>query len=83
MSDDQVDRSVRFAYGECGEMNMTYQAHSAADDDERTIRPATAPGFELDEIRTAVKGIRYGEVRLIIQDGVIIQIDRVEKRRLR
>jgi hypothetical protein len=61
---------------------MAYQAHSAHDD-ERTNRPSTAPGFELDEVRVAVEGIRYGEVRLIIQDGIIVQIERVEKRRLR
>ncbi len=28
-------------------------------------------------------GIRYGEVRVIIQDGVIVQIERIEKERLR
>ena len=31
----------------------------------------------------AVRGIRFGEVRVIIQDGVIVQIERVEKQRLR
>ena len=61
---------------------MSYQAHSAHDD-MRTIRPAGAGGFDLDEVRSAVEGIRYGEVRLIIQDGIIVQIERVEKRRLR
>jgi len=28
-------------------------------------------------------GIRYGEVRVIIQDGVIVQTERIEKERLR
>ena len=37
----------------------------------------------LDRVRSAVEGIRFGEVRLVIQDGVIVQIDRVEKERLR
>jgi hypothetical protein len=37
----------------------------------------------LDWLRTAVEGIRYGEVRVIIQDGVIVQIERVEKQRFR
>ena len=31
----------------------------------------------------AVKGLRYGEVRVIIQDYVIVQIERLEKQRLR
>jgi hypothetical protein len=61
---------------------MSYQAHSAHDD-KRTIRPTGARGFDLDEVRSAVEGIRSGEVRLIIQDGIIVQIERVEKRRLR
>jgi hypothetical protein len=37
----------------------------------------------LDRVRRAVEGIRFGEVRVIIQDGVIVQIERVEKERLR
>ena len=42
-----------------------------------------AADSDLDRIRTAVQGIRYGEVRVIIQDGVIVQIERVDKQRLR
>ncbi len=38
---------------------------------------------ELEQIRKAVRGIRYGEVRVIIQDGLIVQIERVEKQRIR
>jgi hypothetical protein len=37
----------------------------------------------LDQIRLAIKGIRYGEIRVIIQDHLIVQIERVEKQRLR
>jgi hypothetical protein len=38
---------------------------------------------DLEPIRTAIKGIRFGEVRIVIQDGVVIQIDRMEKQRLK
>ena len=38
---------------------------------------------ELESIRKAVRGIRFGEVRVIIQDGVVVQIERIEKQRLR
>jgi hypothetical protein len=38
---------------------------------------------ELDQIREALTGLRYGEVSIIVQDGVIVQIVRTEKRRLR
>ncbi len=38
--------------------------------------------FTLDEIRASLENLRYGSVTIIVQDGVIIQIDRTEKRRL-
>jgi hypothetical protein len=37
----------------------------------------------LEPIRAAIRGIRFGEVRVVIQDGVVIQIDRLEKQRLK
>ena len=33
-------------------------------------------------IRDTLRGLRFGTVTLIVQDGVVIQIDRTEKRRL-
>jgi hypothetical protein len=58
----------------------------------RTIRPANGSSesrssgsreSDLESIRTAVEGLRFGEVRVIVQDGVVVQIERVEKQRLR
>ena len=46
-------------------------------------RPSTTEGLGLEDVRMAVQGIHYGEVRVIIQDGVVVQIERLEKRRLR
>jgi hypothetical protein len=37
----------------------------------------------LDEIRQALTGLRYGQVTAIVQDGLVIQIERTERRRLR
>ena len=37
----------------------------------------------INQIRDSLRGLRYGSVNIIVQDGVIIQIDRTEKRRLR
>ncbi|MCY2975669.1 MAG: YezD family protein [Planctomycetota bacterium] len=37
----------------------------------------------LQRIREALRGLRYGSVNVIVQDGVVIQIDRLEKFRLR
>lgn len=38
---------------------------------------------ELSQIREALRGLRFGAVHIIVQDGVVIQIERTEKRRLR
>ena len=36
----------------------------------------------LNDIAQAVKGIRYGSVQIHIQDGKVIQIDKISKVRL-
>ncbi len=38
---------------------------------------------ELREIAASLRGLRYGSISVVVQDGVVIQIDRIEKRRLR
>ena len=37
----------------------------------------------MDAIRCALSGLRYGQVVVIVQDGVVVQVDRTERRRLR
>jgi hypothetical protein len=36
-----------------------------------------------DQIRAALEGLQYGHVSVIVQDGVVVQIERTERRRLR
>ncbi|WP_165251016.1 YezD family protein [Paludisphaera soli] len=50
---------------------------------ERAKSPAVGDVLGLDQVREAVRGIRFGEVRVVIQDGLIVQIDRLEKQRFR
>jgi hypothetical protein len=56
---------------------------------EKQSAPRNANGrpadFEesLREITDALRTIRNGSLQIIVQDGVIVQIDRTEKRRLR
>lgn len=38
---------------------------------------------EFDQVRQSLQGLLFGSVSIVIQDGVIVQIDRTEKRRLR
>ncbi len=34
-------------------------------------------------IREALRGLEFGSVTLIVQDGVLVQVERTEKRRFR
>jgi len=36
----------------------------------------------LAHIEKALRGLRFGEVRVIVQDGVVVQIERTERKRL-
>ena len=38
--------------------------------------------FALERIRDALRGLRFGTVTVIVQDGVVVQVDRTEKLRL-
>jgi hypothetical protein len=52
--------------------------------DDSTAEPGGTPtDEELAEIRRALTGLRYGTVLVVVQDGVVVQIDRTDKRRLR
>ncbi|MBI3784980.1 MAG: DUF2292 domain-containing protein [Deltaproteobacteria bacterium] len=50
--------------------------------------PAATTGHQrndalaLDRIRDALRGLRFGAVTIIVQDGVVVQVDRTEKLRL-
>jgi hypothetical protein len=47
------------------------------------VAEPAAPDDAINQIRDSLRGLRFGSVNIIVQDGVIIQIDRTEKRRLR
>jgi hypothetical protein len=36
----------------------------------------------LEHIRHALRGLRYGEVTVVVQDGVVVQVERLERKRL-
>ena len=48
-----------------------------------TAETAALADDAINQIRDSLRGLRFGSVNIIVQDGVIIQIDRTEKRRLR
>lgn len=47
-------------------------------DDTRDRRMETA----LSEIRKALEGLQYGSVTVIVQDGIVVQIDKTTKGRV-
>jgi hypothetical protein len=61
-------------------MSQTNRNAHSADSPE----PAAAPNgaAALRRIGDALSGLRYGSVLAIVQDGVVIQIERTEKTRL-
>jgi hypothetical protein len=55
-----------------GEINLSEPVTGEADRDN-----------EFSHIREALRGLKFGSVNISIQDGVVVQIDRTEKRRVR
>ena len=43
---------------------------------------ASLPPDDVDRILGALRGLRYGAVTVIVQDGVVVQVERTEKVRL-
>ena len=56
---------------------VTHQPHTIALDRSGPLEDA------LNQIRDSLRGLRFGSVNVIVQDGVVIQIDKLEKTRLR
>ena len=56
-------------------------------------RAGTVPGpappeernaqWALRELEAALRGLRFGQVTVIVQDGVVVQVERLERRRFR
>ena len=55
-------------------MNHDANDHAAA--------PLDRTRDALDRIQTALRGLRYGTVTAVVQDGVVVQVDRTEKFRI-
>ena len=52
------------------------------------LRVASANGSDgvplvLDCVQEALRGLRYGAVTVVVQDGVVVQVERTDKLRLR
>ncbi|HEY4309808.1 MAG TPA: YezD family protein [Pirellulales bacterium] len=47
-----------------------------------TARPDARIDQVLSQVRQALAGLQYGQIAITVQDGVVIQIERVERVRL-
>lgn len=43
------------------------------------IPPTDTNARALGKVRDALNGLRYGEVTVVVQDGVVVQVERTEK----
>lgn len=51
--------------------------------DEEEVGPALDRVRDaLDRIHAALRGLRYGTVTAVVQDGVVVQVERTEKFRI-
>lgn len=48
-----------------------------------TDRPGATPPLAIEHIREALDGLRFGTVTVVVQDGVVVQVERTEKIRPR
>lgn len=52
-------------------------------EEERREIPSPARVREaVDRIHAALRGLRYGTVTAVVQDGIVVQVERTEKIRL-
>jgi len=43
---------------------------------------AREDAYAIERVRDALRGLRFGTVSVIVQDGVVVQVERTEKLRL-
>lgn len=48
----------------------------------KNIPPDKREEIVLEEVRKALQGLMFGTVTIVVQDGIVIQIDRTSKQRL-
>ncbi len=63
-------------------MSSQHPSVSAKDDAASQAGRAAPRHPAIDRIDDALRGLRYGSVLAIVQDGVVVQIERTEKTRL-
>jgi hypothetical protein len=60
----------------------TNMAAPPAPDSPRADPPEAAARAALRHVEEALRGLRFGQVTLIVHDGEVVQVERTERRRL-
>lgn len=47
-----------------------------------TNGPIHSEDLVLSQVRESLRNLQFGHVQIIVQDGVVVQIDRLERRRI-
>ena len=55
----------------------------SADSSASTTRHPRELDAAIEHIRRALVGLEFGEVSVIVQDGVVVQVERIERKRFR
>ena len=51
-------------------------------DDPDSAAPRGVTTLAMQTIADALRGLRFGSVTIVVQDGAIVQVERIEKKRL-
>jgi hypothetical protein len=58
-------------------------SHDSADNKRTAVQADDAYDPIIAQIVQTLRGLRYGVVSIVVQDGVVVQIERTEKHRVR
>ncbi|MFN7892232.1 MAG: YezD family protein [Pirellula sp.] len=64
-------------------MSNEYPSRSSKENSTKGQSSEQELQLSLEQIGGALRGLKFGSVNVIVQDGVVVQIDRTEKLRLR
>lgn len=57
-------------------------SRNRAPSSDRAESPEPDEEEVIERVKDALQNLRFGQVTVIVQDGVVVQIDRLERRRL-
>lgn len=64
-------------------MSNEYPSRSSKENSTKGQSSEQELQLSLEQIGGVLRGLKFGSVNVIVQDGVVVQIDRTEKLRLR